>query len=253
MHLIVTRFMIEFWPFDDFKHKIYREDYILNGIRVMKKYLIPSLENQSCKDFIWILKIGDKSNITYIKSIMNFTTKIAKNVLYEKDFRNYSRQIAKDYDVFITTRIDYDDRIYYDAVNDVRKAINIDKPVLLYGYNRGAYYFESDNSYYELTQKYDNNLGVMSVFMSFIVILNKVNDTYSIFDLGSHILVKAFLLNKAKSFGLKEIKYDPGVFDCGDIKYIWVRQNYSGIYEFTKSIKHSLKEYKLNLTKFYGK
>ena len=86
-----------------------------------------------------------------------------------------------------------------------------------------------------------------------LIILNKVNDTYSIFDLGSHILVKGVLLNKFKTFGLKEIKYDPGIFDCGDIKYIWVRQNYSGIYEFTKSIKHSLKEYKLNLTKFYGK
>ena len=34
--------------------------------------------------------------------------------------------------ILITSRIDYDDRIYYDAVNDVRKAVNIHKPILFY-------------------------------------------------------------------------------------------------------------------------
>ena len=68
IHFIITRFMIEFWPLEDFSKKIYREDYILNGIRVMKKYLFPSLENQSCKQFIWVLMVGDKANITYLKS-----------------------------------------------------------------------------------------------------------------------------------------------------------------------------------------
>ena len=113
----------------------------------MKKYLFPSLENQSCKNFIWILKFGDKANITYIKSLLNFTTVFEKDVIYEKDITNYIRKITKGFDILITIRIDYDDRIYYDAVNDVRKAINIDKSMILYGYNRGAYYFESDYSY----------------------------------------------------------------------------------------------------------
>ena len=61
--------MIEYWPFDNFKTTIYTKKYILNGIRVIKKYLLPSLSNQSRKKFIWILKLGDKANITYIKSL----------------------------------------------------------------------------------------------------------------------------------------------------------------------------------------
>ena len=77
-HLIITRFMIEFWPFDDFKNRLYKNDYIINAIRVMKIYLFPSLENQSCQDFIYILKIGVKVNITYIKSLYKFYNHISK-------------------------------------------------------------------------------------------------------------------------------------------------------------------------------
>ena len=132
--------MIEFWPLEDFSKKIYREDYILNGIRVMKKYLFPSLENQSCKQFIWVLNVGDKANITYLKSLINFNSLFEKKVIYQKDLKEYIRNITKEYNILITTRIDYDDRIYYDAVNDVRKAININKPLILYGYNSGVHY-----------------------------------------------------------------------------------------------------------------
>ena len=55
--------MFEYNFLTNFKKIIYKRDYILNGIRVLKKYLIPSLENQSCKKFTWILLLGDKANI----------------------------------------------------------------------------------------------------------------------------------------------------------------------------------------------
>ena len=93
----------------------------------------------------------------------------------------------------------------------------------------------------------------MSVFVSLIVILNKVNDTYNIFDLGTHILVRARLKENYRSFGINELNYEPSLFEKGDMKFIWVRQNYSGIFNYSMSIKKTLKEYNLNLSKFYGK
>ena len=198
------------------------------------------------------LKIGDKANIIYIKYLLNFTTIFRKDVIYEKDIRNYTRLITKNYDVLITSRIDYDDRIYYDAVNDVRKLVNVNRPMMLHGYNRGLYYFELDNKYYELIEDF-NKQGVMSVFVSLIVILNKVNDTYNIFDLGTHILVRARLKENYRSFGINELNYEPSLFEKGDMKFIWVRQKYSGIFNYSMSIKKTLKEYNLNLSKFYGK
>ena len=252
IHLIITRFMIEFWPFGNFKEKIYKKDYILNGIRCMKKYLLPSLDNQSCKKFIWILKLGEKANITYIKSLLNFKTSFEKVVIYEKDIKTYIKNKTIHADILITTRIDYDDRIYYDAVNDVRKAINPNKPLILFGYNRGVQYYEFNKKYYELIRDYKDS-GVMSIFISLIVDLNKVNNTINIFDLGTHIGVRKTLLSITKYIGIKTLNYEPAIWDSGDVKIVWVRQNYSGLFHHSLEVEKSLKPYKFNLNKFYGK
>ena len=150
---------------------IYKKNYILNGIRVLKKYLIPSLEKQSCKKFVWILLLGDKANKMFIKSLLGINNLFASDLVYQRELKIYIKNKSIGYDVFVTTRIDYDDRIYYNAVNDVRKVIDLKKPMMLYGYNKGAHYYEADNKYYEFYKTYSNN-GCMSVFVSLIIILN---------------------------------------------------------------------------------
>lgn len=249
IHLIITRFSIPFLK--NFKRIIYRKDYILNGIRVMKKYLIPSLERQSCKNFTWVLIIGNKLNITFVKSLINFNNLFKTEILFLKDFKNYVRNITKGFDVLITTRIDYDDRIYYDAVNDVRKVINLNKPIILHGYNRGVYYYEFNGKYYDFYKSYRNK-GVMSIFGSLIIVLNKVKDIYTIYDIGLHIHVREKLLKKYKSYGIKELNYEPAIFDSGEPKFVYVRQKYSGIYLRTKKEIKRLKLVNFNLSNFYG-
>ena len=244
--------MIDFYKLRDFPKKIYQKDYILNGIRVMKKYLIPSLENQLCKKFIWILMVGDKANISYVNSLFNFNISFKYVIIFQKNIKNYIRNITKGFDVLITTRIDYDDRIYYDAVNDVRKAININRPIFLYGYNRGVHYYEYDNKYFDFNISY-RNLGTMSIFVSLIIVLNKVNDTYTVYELGHHPIIKNTLLKSFKSLGIKNLDYDPALFDNGEAKFVWVRQNYSGQFGFSQFIKKGLKPLNFNLSKFYGK
>ena len=163
--------------------------------------------------------------------ILNLFLILIKNlnrIIYEKDLKNYVRDSSKGYDILITTRIDYDDRIYYNAVNDARKQIDINKPVFLHGYNKGLYYFEGLDKYSIFYD--DNDKGFMSIFISLIVNLKKVNDTINVYDLGLHSLVKKNLLEIYKSYGIKEINYDPGFGDMSERKFIWVRQNYSGSY-----------------------
>ena len=201
IHIIITRFAIGLFSKNDTT-----KDFILNGFRVMKKYLLPSLENQSCKDFIWILILGDKANITFIKSLFKFNNSFQKYILYAKDLKKFLRNITKGFDILITTRIDYDDRIYYDAVNDVRKDININKPIFFHGYNRGLYFFELDNKYYDFEFKIKS--GAYSVFESVIIILNKVKDTYTIYDFGVHYHVKTNLLKYYKAYGINKPNYD---------------------------------------------
>ena len=252
VHLIITRFLMEFWKANDFPKKLYRKDYILNGIRVMKKYLFPSLENQNCKNFTWILLLGNKINITNYNSLFNFNNTFESKVIKYKDLKNYMRNITKGFDILITTTIDYDDRIYYNAVNDVRKAINITKPIILYGYLRGFFYYEEYDKYYNFYNTYKNQ-GAHSIFLSLITVLNKVNDTYSIIEFGGHMRVRKILIEKYKSFGIKELNYEPAIFVSGEPKFVWVRQKYSGSYIKNKSYPKGLKVNNFNLSKFYGK
>ena len=247
IHLIMTRFSIPL--LNNFKRIIYTKEYILNGIRVMKKYLIPSLENQSCKNFTWILIIGNEVNITFIKFLTNFNNSFKKDIIFLKDVKNYVRNITKGFDVLITTRIDYDDRIYYDAVNDVRKVINMNKPAILHGYKRGVYYYEFNGKYYDFYRTYRNE-GAMSIFLSLITVLNKVNDIFTIHDLITHAHVRNKFLQKYKSFGIKELNYEPAIFDSGEPKFVWVRQKYSGSLHTSK--KEKLKLINFNLSNFYG-
>ena len=241
IHLIITRFLIEFYYVKNFNPNIiYQKEYIFNGIRVLKKYLLPSLENQSCKNFIWVLALGDKVNKTFIESILNNSNSFEYHIIYEKNFKNFTRNITKGFDILITTRIDYDDMIYYDAVNDVRKAININKPMILYGYNRGVYYFEEFGKFFDFYMTY-NNEGTMSVFHSLITSLNKVNDSYTINDLGGHNIIRKNILKKYKLFGINNLDYEPAIFDGGDPKFIYVRQKYSSTYGNHKNFIKTLK------------
>ena len=252
MHLIITRYMFEYNNLTNIKNIINNKDYILNGIRVLKKYLIPSLENQSCKKFIWILLLGDKANKMFIKQLLDINNLFQTELVYQRDLKSYIKNKSIGYDVLITTRIDYDDRIYYDAVNDVRKVIDLNKPMMLYGYDKGAHYYENDNKYYEFFMTYKKR-GCMSIFASLIIILNKTNDTYNIYDLGTHIAVRKKIIDNYQQYGIKILNYDPAVFDSGSAKFVWVRHNYSGTLKYSENIKKNLKEYKFDLNKFYGK
>lgn len=252
IHLIITRFLVGF-NFTTIYQQKFREKYIINGIRVMKNYLFPSLEKQRCKNFIWVLMLGNGANITFIDYLINFNYSFQYNIIYEKNIKNYIRNISKGFNFLITTRIDNDDSIYYDAVNDVRKAININNPVTLHGYNSGAYYFEFNGKFYEYYIRNNvNNEGVMSIFISLIIDLKKVNDSYNIYDLGEHYLVRKNLLENYKSFGIRELKYEPAIFDYGSPKFIYVRQKFSMVYRLSRTLLKNLKEIYVDLNKFYG-
>jgi len=252
IHLVMTKFLIDYFFKNDFPKRMYTKEYVLNGIRVMKNYLFPSLENQSCKKFKWILMLGDKANITYIKTLLNFNNSFEMDIVYNNSIKSYVQNISKGYDVLITSRIDYDDRIYYDAVNDVRKVINNKKPMFIFGYNRGVLFYENDKKYYDFDYNF-NNEGALGIFLSLIVVLDKVNDTYNIYEIGAHTVVRKMLLNYYKKYGIKELKYDPGSFYDGQPKFVYVRQNYSTVINFSMSIKKRLRNYNFNLSKFYGK
>ena len=58
-HIIITRFYNHEFPWLKNKLSIFDENVLENGIKLLKKYLIPSLENQTNKKFTHILLINE--------------------------------------------------------------------------------------------------------------------------------------------------------------------------------------------------
>ncbi len=245
-HFLITRFLLKFR-----RIVLFDENYIRNGIRLMKTYLFPSLESQLCKNFTWLLAVGDDANITHIKHLINFNNTFNYEIIYFKELKSFIKNKTKGIDILITTRIDYDDRIYYDAVNDVRKAINFKKPLLLYGYHTGAYYFESNGNYYEYNV-IQAGKGALPVFLSLITLIKNVNDSFSVFEMGNHENIRETLIRNYKKYGLKNLLYEPAIFDSGTPKFVYVRQKYSDNYNYTKKIPYKYKNIDFNLSRFYG-
>ena len=61
----------------------------------------------------------------------------------------------------------------------------------------------------------------MSIFESLILNLKKVNDIYTIYDLGDHSKIRKNLFNKYKTFGIEKLDYEPAIFDSGSAKFIY--------------------------------
>ena len=75
------------------------------------------------------------------------------------------------------------------------------------------------------------------MFISLVYYINKLNDTYNIYDIGDHSRIKSLFLNISKSFGIDDINYNPFEFENNNPKYIWIRQKYSSSIGSSNNLK----------------
>ena len=64
----------------------------------MNKYLFPSLNNQRCKNFIWILIIGNEANISQVESLINLNNSnnsFESKILYERNLKDFIKDTLK--------------------------------------------------------------------------------------------------------------------------------------------------------------
>lgn len=131
-HLILTRFFCFNLNLD-----IFDETLLSNGLYFLKKYLIPSLENQTNKNFTHILLINDnhiKSNSLTIRQLYDLKPNYKFKVLTISEFKEF-RQSIKSSDVIIS-RID-NDAVYNNAVEDTQQHFDETQNLKFYGYRNG--------------------------------------------------------------------------------------------------------------------
>lgn len=122
-------------------------------ISYLNDYCLPSILNQECDDFYWLIYLDSDTKTKYklaveeivkirsLRSHLEFTESAATFV---QDLRNLSKSLSCQSEYLITTRLDSDDALRKDAILRIQKAFrhSIESPSpnnkiainLLYGY-----------------------------------------------------------------------------------------------------------------------
>ena len=127
-HLLLTRFNIQY-EFNETSG--INPTWLDERLQLFEQYCLPSVMNQSCKDFIWLFFCDIRTPNKYKTIINQYKTQIPQLHIqwvpyYDNDyyelFTNIGREYAQGYDLLVTSRIDNDDSIAYNYIELVQKA-----------------------------------------------------------------------------------------------------------------------------------
>jgi hypothetical protein len=167
-HFILTRFNVKMdgvSSYDKNNKPVLTEEWLERRFFLFEKYCIPSIINQTCKKFYWLVLFSNKTPEKYIQRIKNYEMqfRIFKPVFLEAGtgdayMKEINKEIPKYFDIddryLITSRIDNDDAFHKDMVLEVQKLFNKQANVFI-SYTYGLQY---DIEHKVLTRLlYENN------------------------------------------------------------------------------------------------
>jgi hypothetical protein len=150
-HFVITRFNLQLGYKDKYGHMTLTEDWMINRFELFEKYCIPSLINQSVKNFLWLVMFDDETLVKFQEKINLYKSQIPffipvylKNPINPIDIKDSVRSRLSLADKYvITTRIDNDDAIHRDFILEVQRLFNGQNNCFiqfLYGYQWNVAY-----------------------------------------------------------------------------------------------------------------
>ena len=168
-HLIMTRWWMQPTGFT----KTILDDEILDErLNYLVNHLFVSLNNQTNHDFEFIVQVHPNHTNEQIEKISvamkNANPNFKASVMVWNDgFHNYVESLWKENDIVLLTRIDDDDFVNKNAVQDTRDLIgNGQFDMVVCGYHYGYKYFDGDDKL--IVMRPDYNGGHMSIFQTVI-------------------------------------------------------------------------------------
>lgn len=115
-HYVLTKFNLGLYSNPDKRIKIKPDVWMEHRFQLFEKYTLPSMVNQSCQNFSWLLLIDKQTPKRFIDRIENFGYSNIK-ICY-KDWRITTCK-HHDFDI-LTTRIDNDDAFHTDFIKKIQ-------------------------------------------------------------------------------------------------------------------------------------
>ena len=229
-HFILTRFMCETnMEGEDF---IFNDKILKSSYELLLKNALSSLENQTNKNFEFIILIHDTIDLDKVSFLFDIRSDLNIKIVRKCDVDTYIKSYYDLYDYIIVSNIDYDDFCHKTCVSTIQKSIRQETTFKMFGWKVGVTLFENDYQTYLFKPKYCPDRGFFSVMSSLIYStkINRCENTpVKIYDIakndnGNHTKWREIIIRDYQSYGLS--KLDEDFFDYEDTdepRFIWYR------------------------------
>lgn len=126
-HIIITRFNLQYESSSDIH---LQPEWLEQRFLLFETYCLPSIQNQTCQDFKWIILCSEQTPAIYQSRLQHYATTYPNIALhfcpYYEDVNQLYHIIGKQYctaSYLLSTRMDSDDMIANDFVEHLQQSI----------------------------------------------------------------------------------------------------------------------------------
>ena len=167
-HFVFSRFFPTQVPY--YPHDVLDTDFLSTQVTLARNNCLKSLENQTNRNFEIVFYTNDAyfADPKYepIFSALRDATTLPTKFIKGSEMSSLIMPAYNDYDFVIQSRIDFDDFIRKDIVEDTQSKVNECDKILGYGYCKGYTYFNKELYPFYATYK---GRGHFSAFQSLIL------------------------------------------------------------------------------------
>ncbi len=151
-HFILSRFNIRLWRQDKHGSAVRTREWLDNRFELFEKYCLPSIANQTCKDFEWIVLFDDKTPEEYRQRINGYQARCPQlvPVFVTPELGRYFGRVFQtavqdrlNGERVITTYLDNDDALDIHFVEDLqRRVLDLTDGTFIFYLNGYQYFTE---------------------------------------------------------------------------------------------------------------
>lgn len=182
-YYVLTRFNIRLWTKDKKGKPTQTEEWLKKRFELFEQYCLPSVANQSVKNFKWIVLFDSETPEVYKKKIDEYARRCeqftphyvapAEGRYFIRIFQKIILENINLGDVIITTYLDNDDALRYDYVEKVERLAGQVRNRTFISFKYGIQYFTElniatrvayrNNHFLSFIEKYEENVRLRTV------------------------------------------------------------------------------------------
>ena len=232
-HFLLTRFNLSLWKQDKLGHKVRTGLWQKERFSLFEKYCFPSVAEQTCKDFLWLVLFDENTQQEYRQKIAEYQRRCAQLMpffLNREETRHYVKFFSgqmknlteKNSKYIVSTRLDNDDALNTNYIQKIQKEIeekigeNTMMSEFCLSFTWGYQYFEKFNFVEKI--KFPNNH-----FIS-LVAANKESDlprcVYEIGHMNVEKLCHTIKISDIKDAAWLEVIHKSNASNDVKLKYL---------------------------------